>query len=104
MSAAFLCTTPALPQNDAIAEIAGDATAGENVYQSVCRNCHGPTGAGMASFPKLAGNESEYLIERLAQYRAGERIGPNSALMWPLVEDFSDQDIADIVAYISETF
>ncbi len=83
---------------------AQDVSAGEALYQSVCKNCHGPKAQGMASFPKLAGNSAEYLVERLNQYRAGERVGPNSALMMPLAADLSDEDIVDLAEYITTSF
>ncbi len=83
---------------------AQDISAGEKLYQDNCRNCHGPSAAGMASFPKLAGRSEKYLISRLEQYRAGERVGPNSALMMPMAADLSDEDIANVAAYIATRF
>jgi len=83
---------------------AQDNTAGEALYQSVCKNCHGPTARGMASFPKLSGQTSEYLAMRLEQYRAGEKVGPNTPLMQPLAVVLSDEDIANLAAYISTSF
>lgn len=80
---------------------AQDISAGEALYQDSCKNCHGPTGKGMASFPKLIGNSPEYLVSRLEAYRAGETVGPNSPLMVPVAEELSDQDIADLAAYIT---
>lgn len=78
-----------------------DAGAGEELYQSVCRNCHGPTAKGMASFPKLAGQDSEYLQSVLIDYRAGETLGFNTALMAPHAKALSDADIVNLVAYIA---
>ena len=78
-----------------------DVGAGEDLYQSVCRNCHGPTAKGMASFPKLAGQDSEYLTQALEAYRAGETMGYNTALMAPHAKDLSDADIGNLVAYIA---
>ena len=83
---------------------AQDAPAGEELYQSVCKNCHGPTAKGMASFPKLVGNDAEYLVTRLEQYRAGEKVGPNSALMMPVATELSDEDIAALAEYITTAF
>ncbi len=80
-----------------------DLAAGEALYQEVCRACHGPRAQGMASFPKLAGQDAAYLSERLHQYKAGEKVGNNSALMYPIAEDLSEQDIANVTAYIAET-
>jgi cytochrome c553 len=84
--------------------VAQDLAAAEATYKSSCRNCHGPTGKGMASFPRLAGQTEDYLVTRLEQHRAGERVGPNSALMQPHAADLSDEEIAGLAAYIAGTF
>lgn len=81
-----------------------DLAAAKTTYKSVCKNCHGPTAAGMASFPKLAGRDADYITSRLKRYRAGEEVGPNSPLMIPHAKKLSDSDIAGLAAYISETF
>jgi cytochrome c553 len=83
---------------------AADGSLGEEKYQSICRNCHGRTGKGLASFPKLAGKDADYLVSRLLAYRAGDKIGPNSPLMWPLAADLTDEDIANLTAYITTEF
>lgn len=79
-----------------------DMAGGEEIYQEVCKNCHGPKAQGMASFPKLADKTAEHLVMRLGQYRAQEKVGPNSPLMWPHAEELSDEDIANLAAYITE--
>lgn len=94
-AAGLLATVPASAQ---------DVAAGEEIYQNVCRNCHGPTAQGMASFPRLAGNTVQYITMRLEQYRAGERVGPNTPLMAPRAADLSDEDIANVATYIGTTF
>ncbi|NNU81979.1 c-type cytochrome [Halovulum dunhuangense] len=81
-----------------------DVAAGEKAYQQVCRNCHGPKAQGMSAYPKLADKEADYLTERLETYRAGERIGPNSPLMIPFAQELSDEDIVNIVGYITTAF
>lgn len=88
----------------ATAASAQDVAAGEEIYQDTCRTCHGPNAQGLGSFPKLAGAEEDYLIDRLETYRAGERVGPNSALMIPHAAELSDDDIANIAGYITATF
>ncbi len=85
----------------ALQAAAQDQAAGETLYQDVCRNCHGPKAKGMASFPKLVGDDAAYLTMRLEQYRAGEKVGPNTALMMPLAQDLTDAEIADLAAYIT---
>ena len=54
--------------------------------------------------PKLVGNDAGYLAGRLEQYRAGEKVGPNSALMMPAASDLSDADIAALAEYITTAF
>jgi cytochrome c553 len=83
---------------------AGEVVAGEERYLENCVNCHGKTGKGMASFPAVAGRDPSYISERLTTYRAKEMVGPNSAIMMSLAEDLSDEDIANLAAYIASTF
>lgn len=83
---------------------AGDVAAGEARYAENCVNCHGTAGKGMASFPSIAGRDADYIADRLAQYRAREKVGPNSAIMMSLTGELSDDDIANLAAYVSGTF
>jgi cytochrome c553 len=55
----------------------------------------------MSSYPKLAGKEVAYLTERLQTYRAGTKIGPNSDLMIINAQPLSDDEIANLAAYLS---
>jgi cytochrome c553 len=83
---------------------AQDMATGEAIYERSCKNCHGPTAQGMASFPKLSDKSADYLSEKLRQYRAGEQVGPNTALMRPNAAGLSDAEIASVAAYIAESF
>ena len=83
---------------------AGDAVAGEARYKVNCVNCHGTAGKGMASFPSIAGRDADYIAERLTQYRAREKVGPNSAIMMSLVAELTDEEIANLAVYVSATF
>ena len=83
---------------------AQELAAGEAIYKQVCRNCHGPTAQGMASFPKLAGKTVQHITMRLEQYRAGETVGPNTPLMAPRAAVLSDEDIANVATFIATTF
>ncbi|MCK0166490.1 c-type cytochrome [Jannaschia sp. S6380] len=84
--------------------LAADGVAGEALYQDVCRNCHGPKAQGMASFPKLSDKDADYVAMRLEQYRAGETVGPNTALMAPHAQDLTDVEIADLASYVTTAF
>ena len=79
----------------------GDINAGEARYSQNCGNCHGPAGMGLASYPKIAGKEIAYLKDRLNTYRAGTKIGPNSSLMIMMAMPLSDDEIANLAAYLN---
>ena len=81
---------------------AGDATRGKGLTYT-CRGCHGLTGYKNAypsyHVPKIGGQSSEYLVNALHEYRRGTRRHPT---MEAQAKSFSDQDIADIAAFLSE--
>ena len=79
---------------------AADLEAGAAKYVA-CAACHGPTGAGQAIFPAVAGKDVDYLIEVMNKYRDGEQVGPNTALMTPHARTLSDEDIANLAAYMN---
>jgi cytochrome c553 len=91
---------PPAAEEEAAPAAAGDAEAGKGRF-GACASCHGPQGQGMGIFPKIAGQSAEYIAGRLQQYRAGETVGPTSALMMPHASGLSDEAIADLAAYIS---
>ena len=83
---------------------AADAAVGEKRYKKNCVNCHGKTGKGMASFPPLKGRDADYIAGRLEKYRAREKVGPNSVIMMEWAAKLSDDEIANIAAYVSTKF
>jgi cytochrome c len=78
---------------------AGDVEAGKAKYRHL-HCCHGAQGQGQAIFPKLAGHTAEEIVDLLNRYRAGETVGPNTPLMAPQAKPLSDEDIANLAAYI----
>lgn len=82
------------------AALTGDPAAGEKLYRRNCRACHGAKAKGASSFPKLVGHPAEYLVDKVTRYRSGEKIGPNTPLMAQRVKKLSDQDIANVAAFI----
>ncbi|QNI02510.1 c-type cytochrome [Halomonas sp. SH5A2] len=97
----FWVIAAALTMGSAAAQ-AADKSAGETLYADSCAQCHGPSGKGMASFPSLTGRDVDYITSRLETYRAGEKVGSNSSLMIPNATDLSDDDIANLAAYIAD--
>ena len=83
---------------------AADIDAGAEMYATECAQCHGRTGRGLASFPSLLGMEAGEVGALLEQYRANERVGPNSPLMWSVADGLSDEDIANLAAHVSTNF
>lgn len=79
----------------------GDASRGKGLTYT-CRGCHGLTGYKNVyptyHVPKIGGQSVTYLNNALMEYRAGKRKHPT---MQAQAESFSEQDIADIAAYLS---
>ena len=67
-----------------------------------CAACHGQEGQGMGVFPKLAGQTSDYISNRLYAYKNREQIGAMSSTMWAQAGMLSDQDIKLISKFIEE--
>ena len=82
--------------------LSGDKEAGEERYKKSCINCHGPAGKGVASYPKISGNEVSYTKSKLETYRNGIKIGPNSALMIMMAKPLTDEEIANLAAYLKD--
>ncbi len=76
----------------------GDANTGKEKSEA-CATCHGVDGnSHNPAWPKLAGQHAEYIILQIKNFQKGIR---SNALMAPIVEDLSEQDIADLAAYFS---
>ena len=74
-----------------------DALPGQAKY-AACSACHGVNGGGGIG-PMLAGQSVEYIVGRLTAYRAGEKVGAQSNLMWSQAGGLSDTDIQDLAEY-----
>ena len=81
---------------------AGDIEAGEARYNKTCKNCHGPAGKGIASYPKVSGQDIAYTKEKLETYRDGIKIGPNSSLMIMMAKPLTDEEIENLAAYLKD--
>ncbi|MVW74188.1 c-type cytochrome [Pseudomonas xionganensis] len=81
-----------------LAHAAGDATAGQGKV-IVCGACHGADGNSAApNFPKLAGQGERYLLKQLKDIKSGAR---PILEMTGMLDNLSDQDLADIAAYFA---
>ena len=82
----------------ATAVAAVPALPGEAKYIA-CGGCHGAQGGGGIG-PALAGQTVEYIVNRLNQYKTGQKVGSQSNLMWGQAAGLSQQDMADLAEYI----
>lgn len=92
LTAALTCTG---------ANAAGDAAAGK-VKAYTCFGCHGIVNYTNVypsyHVPKLGGQHPDYIVAALKAYKAGDRPHPT---MQAQAANLSDQDMADIAAYLS---
>ena len=68
-----------------------------------CAACHGQSGQGMGVFPKLAGQSSESIIEKLTTYKNRGEVGNMSSTMWAQAGQLSEKDIETLGQFIQET-
>lgn len=99
--AAVTVAPPTAAETTAMADAV--ATAGDEasvLYTRACAGCHGVTAEGVGDFPSLAKLSVKDVESRLRAYRAGETVGPKSALMAPLAKPLSDEQIAALALYL----
>lgn len=77
---------------------AGNAAAGK-AKSKACAACHGPTGNSTSgAFPIIAGQQYDYIIQALGDYKSGKRKNP---IMAPQAANLSTRDIEDLAEYFS---
>ena len=80
---------------------AADVKRGKEIAYT-CLGCHGITGYKNAypnyHIPRIAGQTDQYLLNALKDYKAGKR---KHATMQAQAASFSDEDLANLAAYLS---
>jgi len=88
-------------ENIPAAASVGDPARGRQLAYT-CQGCHGVTGYRNAypnyHVPLIGGQSAAYLMNALNGYREGTRSHPT---MQAQARSFSDQDIADLTAFLS---
>jgi cytochrome c553 len=86
--AALAATTPARANDD----------AGKKKAEASCAACHGPEGNKPITpeTPRLAGQQFDYLVQALAQYRKGTR---DNAVMSAMAKPLTEKEIRDLAGY-----
>lgn len=81
------------------AQTPAELARGEEIVQSKCFICHGAGGESSSPvFPRLAGQNAQYVARQLADYRSGKR---RSTTMQPMVEDLGPEDFRALGAFFS---
>ncbi|MGB1952182.1 MAG: c-type cytochrome [Marinobacter sp.] len=69
-----------------------------------CSGCHSPQGKGNepAGYPRLGGQNAEYIQKQLQAYRDGERAGTqNASIMMDVAAKLTDSEIEAVSSYLS---
>lgn len=78
---------------------AGDDTRG----LPACAACHGPAGWGNApaSYPRIGGQNVEYLVIQLQAFAAGERPGGPGGMMNDIAAELTEEEMRAVASYAS---
>lgn len=82
--------TSSATRSSDIASLTGDTTSGQTLYTSNCSSCHGSDGQSGSVSKNLTAKSSAEIISTVLT-------GTGSM---PSFSDLSDQDIADVTAYV----
>lgn len=102
VAALWVSFTPvaAQPAGGPYGRHAGNADHGRVVAAAKCAVCHGADGNSTnPQFPKLAGQNPDYLYQQLEAFKSGTR---KSTVMAPIVAQLSGADAADVVQFYSQ--
>jgi cytochrome c553 len=87
--------------------------AGQKIYEEglpnsdvpPCASCHGPEAKGDGQFPRLAGQLSDYVVNKLTNWtkeRGQKPAEPDaSAIMQPIAHSLTEQQIKAVAAYVN---
>ena len=81
---------------------AGDPFSDIRSLWGGCAACHGQEGQGMGVFPKLAGQNKDYIVGRLNAYKNREQVGSMSSTMWAQAGMLSAEQMDLIGEFIQE--
>ena len=91
----------------------GLIAAGRKIYEGgiekadvpPCAGCHGPEAKGNGQFPRLAGQLSDYIFNKLTNWTKERGQNPTSpdtsTIMAPIAHNLTDQQIKAVAAYLN---
>jgi len=62
-----------------------------------CASCHGPDAAGLADFPRLAGQHAKYVVKQLEYIQSLVR---NAPVMHGIIKDITPDEMRAVAAYV----
>ena len=76
----------------------------EVTARQLCSDCHGVDGNSVSpNFPKLAGQQEEYLVKQLQSFRHGDRASEQSyQYMWGMTATLTDEQIKGLAHYYNQ--
>ena len=66
-----------------------------------CDGCHGQNGEGVATVPRLTGQNSEYLLLQLKNFNTGIRTNDPNRFMQTIAQRMTNQEMKAIAEYLS---
>jgi cytochrome c553 len=84
-----------IAKGEALARTGGPGTT------TPCATCHGAELRGMDAVPGIAGRSPSYLVRQIYDFQQHRREGSAAALMAPVVEKLSHDDMISLAAYVS---
>ena len=98
MKTLYAAVFSAFLASSASSVMAADAEV-EAIVSSNCSTCHGAKGYSTSPiFPSLAGQNQEYLVKQLQDFRSKKRV---SDTMGPQAANLTDQNIAGLAAFFA---
>lgn len=82
---------------------ADDIADGAKLYtDKACLSCHGEAGNKpiMTTYPKIAGQNADYLVQQMKDIKSGARNNGQTAAMKALVATVTDDEFAKIAKYL----
>jgi cytochrome c553 len=84
-----------IAKGEALAKTGGSGTT------TPCATCHGQELKGVDSVPGIAGRSPSYIVRQMYDFQQHSREGSAGALMAPIVEKLSHDDMISLAAYVS---
>ena len=66
-----------------------------------CRSCHGERGAGRDRYPRLAGQNAAYIVQQLADFKAGTRHNDTRRVMREVAARLDDAQMKALAEYLA---